>query len=281
MATHTITVDGCTIHYHEFGPSSAPAVVLSHGATLDQNSWREQISVLKKRYRVITWDMRGHGASRPANSEITFTRIAEDLRALLDHLAIERAVLVGLSLGSFASQEFGYRYPERVAALASIGATSLTDTRLSGLMRWAMSVSDIILKLYPYGLLVRATQRAALTAPARAYIAATLSRMTKSEYLAAWSAVQTSLRAEPDYREPFPLLISVGAKDDIGVTRRSAIEWGRERPEADFHLMPQAGHCANQDNPAYMNSVLLDFLARHWPGIEPARNQPISTDPRR
>lgn len=259
----TLEVEGCTLHFTQHGPRDALPVIVSHGATLDHKSWSHQLPVLAAQYHVITWDMRGHGASRPAGTDITLARLAEDLRALLDHLGIEKAALVGLSLGSFASQEFGYCYPERVAALASLDATSLTDTKLTGFMRWAMSISHIILRLYPYPMLVRATQRAAITPEARAYIEATVSQLSKAEYMGAWSAVQTGLRREPDYREPFPLLIAVGKKDDIGVTRRSAIEWGRDRPDAEFHVIPEAGHCANQDNPDYVNRMLIDFLAQH------------------
>lgn len=269
-ATETLDVDGCTLHFTQHGALDAPPVVMSHGATLDRESWAHQIPALARSYRVIAWDMRGNGDSRPPGRESTFTRLAEDLRALLDHLGIERAALIGLSLGSFASQEFGYRYPDRVAALASLGATSLTHTRLSGFMRWALSVSHIVLWLYPYRRLIRATARgAALNADVRAYIEASVSRLSKAEYVGVLSAVQTGLRQEPDYREPFPLLIAVGEKDTVGVTRRAAIEWGRDRPEAEFHLIPDAGHCANQDNPGYVNRMLIDFLARHWPGTSP------------
>lgn len=265
--SETLNVDGCTLRFTQHGPSDAPAVVLSHGATLDRGSWAHQIPVLAKHYRVIAWDMRGHGASRPAGTAITLTRLAKDMRALLDHLGIEKAALIGLSLGSFASQEFGYRYPERVAALASLDATSLTATRLSGFMQWAMSVSHLVLWLYPYGLLVRQTaESSALMPEARAYIETAVSQLSKAEYIDIWSAVQTGLRQEPDYREPFPLLIAVGEKDDVGVTRRSSIEWSRDRPEAEFHLIAAAGHCSNQDNPDYVNRMLIDFLGRHWPG---------------
>jgi 3-oxoadipate enol-lactonase len=262
----TFAVEGCTIHFVQHGPPEAPVVVLSHGATLDRESWAQQIPVLAERYRVIAWDMRGHGQSRPAGGEITLERLAEDLRGLLDHLGIDRVALVGLSLGSYASQEFGSRHPERVAALASLDATSVTDTRMSGAMRWAMSVSHIALWLYPYRMLVRATaQGAAVTPEARAYIERTVSRLSKREYIATWAAVQTGLRQEPDYREPFPLLIAAGEKDDIGITRSGAVAWGEARPEAVFHMIPGAGHCANQDNPGYVNAMLLDFLAAHWP----------------
>ena len=260
---HMLSVDGCTLHHRIDGQPEAPPVLLSHGATLDGASWAAQIPVLAQHYRVISWDMRGHGRSLPLHGNLTFGRCAEDMRALLDHLGIERCGFVGLSLGSFVSQEFGFRYPSRVRALASIGATSLTGLRMSWVMRFAMRHSGRIMRLLPFSLLVWITANGAAIRPeVQDYIRRTVSKMDKDRYLAIWSAVQTGLRDAPDYHEPFPLMIAVGSQDNVGVTRKGAFAWQEARPKATFHVIPEAGHCANQDNPKETNRILLEFLAR-------------------
>lgn len=80
--------------YHDAG--TGDPVILLHGGFLDHRMWDEQIPVLESRYRVVAPDARGHGAS--ANASRPF-RHADDLAALLFHLDIGPAVIVGLSMG--------------------------------------------------------------------------------------------------------------------------------------------------------------------------------------
>lgn len=63
---------------------------------------------------------------------------------------------------------------------------------------------------------------------------------------------------------PNPLLIAVGDSDKVGTTRASSRDWARERPDADFKVIPQAGHCANQDDPQFTNRTWAGF-SRHTP----------------
>lgn len=262
----TLMVDGCHLHYQTYGPADAPPVLLTHGATLDGESWAAQIPALSRDYRVICWDLRGHGRSLPLRGDLTLARCAEDMRALLDHLGVERAALVGLSLGSYVSQEFGFRYPQRVTALASIGATSLTGLGLSRFMRWGLRHSDRLMRILPFSLLVRSIVRGTAIRPeVQDYVRRRFTHLDKAQLLAIWSAVQTGIRDIPDYREAFPLLIAAGARDDIGAVRSGARAWHEQRPGSTFRLIDGASHCANQDNPEDTNAMLLDFLAQSHP----------------
>lgn len=264
---HTLFVDGCTLHFWTHGPEDAPVVVLSHGATLDHESWAPQVPALSQHYRVITWDMRGQGLSLPLEGKFTMERGAKDLLAILDHLGIKKAALVGLSLGSYVSQRFLHDYPERVAALASFDATSLTSFVMSPFMRWMLSISDIILNLYPEKTLVETIAKGSAMEPAtRDYIRRVVGRLDKRTIIDIWSAVQTGLAHDPNYREPVPLMIAIGEKDTVGLTAKGALEWAGLRPEARYEVILGAGHCANQDNPDYATRILLEFLGAHWPG---------------
>jgi pimeloyl-ACP methyl ester carboxylesterase len=110
-------VNGTRLYYETAG--RGPAVVLIHGGLNDSRLWDEQMKPLSKRFRVVRYDLRGFGRSNAEPVEFWPT---EDLRALLDFLKIERATLVGLSLGGIVAADFALEHPERVERLVFVGA---------------------------------------------------------------------------------------------------------------------------------------------------------------
>lgn len=253
--------EDCTLHYWISGPDDAPALVFSHGATLDNQSWAVQADALAETHRVIRWDLRGHGLSRPSSGAHSIDRFAADLIALLDHLGIGQAVLVGLSLGGYVSQAVAHDHPERVAALAVFDATNLYDTPLSGFMTAMMAQSSLLIGLFPWRRLIEMTARqSAVTPEAQDYIRQVVSQLTKPEYIAIWGAVQTGLRRDTDYRFGGPTLLAMGDRDKVGVVDAGMRHWAKRWPGARFEIVPGAGHCSNQDNPEFVTQVLRDFL---------------------
>ena len=99
-----------------WGSPTAPAMVLLHGASANGGTWREFAPRFADRWHVIAPDQRGHGRS-PHAETYSFDLVADDLHGLLDASGIERAVLVGHSMGGVAAYRYAERHPERVAAL--------------------------------------------------------------------------------------------------------------------------------------------------------------------
>ena len=115
VAAETAVVNGVRMHYEEHGRGEA--VLFLHGFSLDSRMWNHQLGLAKK-YRVVVADMRFHGRSdAPEGSTATPAEAADDIRALLDHLKVRRAHLVGLSMGTGYAVESALRYPERVLSL--------------------------------------------------------------------------------------------------------------------------------------------------------------------
>ena len=110
-------LNGIEIDYEASG--AGPVVLLSHGYSATRRMWDDQHRALGDRYRVISWSMRGHGATEsPADparysAELTIA----DMKALLGHLGVERAVIGGLSLGGYASLGFALEHPGMTRAL--------------------------------------------------------------------------------------------------------------------------------------------------------------------
>jgi pimeloyl-ACP methyl ester carboxylesterase len=114
---------GVSIHYEVHGPrdnsNTAPPILLSHGYGATMRMWDGQVAAFADRYRLILWDMRGHGESGDPRGPAAYSHALTvgDMAAVLDACDIERAVIAGLSLGGVMSLAFHLAHPERVQAL--------------------------------------------------------------------------------------------------------------------------------------------------------------------
>ncbi len=108
---------GVVIHYEVHG--QGPAILLSHGYSATCRMWDGQITALKDRYRVIVWDMRGHGQSDYPADAAAYSEAAtvEDMAAILRSCGEPRAVIGGLSLGGYMSLAFHRAHPDMTRAL--------------------------------------------------------------------------------------------------------------------------------------------------------------------
>ena len=113
-------INGQWIHYKDTGGDLWP-VVLAHGLLMDCEMFSPQIEARNPDCRVITWDARCHGQTETSIDPFTFWDLADDLRGLLDHLGIERAVVGGAGQGGHVALRFALVYPERVTALVLLG----------------------------------------------------------------------------------------------------------------------------------------------------------------
>lgn len=251
---------GCAIHLWSIGPHDRPLVIFTHGAWLDHTEWAALVPLLAHRYRVVLWDVRAHGCSRPTAIPFTIRAAANDLVAILDHLGADEATLVGHSMGGNISQEVVFLYPERVNALVLLGCTCNT-LPLSRLDRFWLRVGMPLLHLYPRTLLIEQSARAGAIIPGvQAYLAAAFAKLTRTELVAILSATTDCLHEESGYRIAHPLLLAHGAQDGTGNIRRIAPLWAAREPHCRYEVIPDAGHTANLDNPAYFDALLLDFL---------------------
>src|SRR6266545_6815522 len=109
--------DGVAIHYEVHG--QGPTILLSHGYSATCRMWDGQIAALKDRYRVIVWDMRGHGQSDSPADPGAYSEAAtvEDMAAILRACGVQRAVIGGLSLGGYMSLAFHAAHPGMTRAL--------------------------------------------------------------------------------------------------------------------------------------------------------------------
>ena len=105
--------------YFEDSGGGGPPILLSHGFGASTEMWSGQVENFRNRYRLITWDMRGHGRTECPDDLGLYSQnnTVDDMAAVLDHLGVERAIIGGHSLGGFMSLVFNVLYPGRVMAL--------------------------------------------------------------------------------------------------------------------------------------------------------------------
>jgi 3-oxoadipate enol-lactonase len=265
MKKHFAQINGYRLSFASIGADSAPAVVLSHALATRAEVWGYQLPLLSRHFRVILYDLRGHGESEASGDNWSLEELANDIVKLLDHLSIARAALVGLSLGGMIGQVLALTAPERLSALAlcSTGSEAneamqanferrIEAVRLKGmesqveptLARW---FSTEFLRSAPQttawiGDLIRTTSPDGFIGCCRA-----LQKLNVTERLKQIKVPTLLIPGEKDLS--FPPRVSEAMRERIGGSR--------------LEILKGAAHLGVVEEAHRFNEILLPFLAEH------------------
>lgn len=249
----TAQINGFEIGYDESG--SGQAVLFTHGYQASRAMWAPQREALEAGHRPVTWDLRGHGESGIDDDPSRYSQelMLGDMLGLLDHLSIDKAVLVGHSLGGFASLLFHLRHPERVTALVLFGSgPGFRDPEARG--KWNEMAGRFANSIETKGLEI--LKRAGLE------VSGAKHRSPKALAHAARGMLAQSDSAVMDAISEIgvPALVIVGADDKqfIGSSEYMA----KKIPGADLVKIEGGGHAVNMEQPAAFNEALLSFLGK-------------------
>jgi 3-oxoadipate enol-lactonase len=250
----------CSIHYWTGGKMDAPLVVFTHGATVDHHEWDATLPLVGEQFRILTWDVRGHGLSRPAR--FVLAEAVDDLLALLDQLGVEQAIFVGHSMGGNLGQELVFHHPERVTAMVFLDCT-WNFQKLTSFEESLMKMAEPMFRMHPYkALLLESLMATASNRAGRALLRRSMESLTKDEFIQIMMATSLCLHYEPGYKIGKPLLMMVGDRDMTGNIRKAMPLWAKQEPDCEFVVIPKAKHAANLDQPEIFHRTLLDFLQR-------------------
>jgi 3-oxoadipate enol-lactonase len=259
-------VNEVEIHYIDVGDSDALPIVLIHGFPFSHEMWAPQIAFLEKRFRVVAYDLRGHGKSGVGDGQYTLEFFVDDLVGLLDYLEIEKAALCGLSMGGYIALRFAERNPERLLALILADTQAKADSNDAKLRRAAAikSVKTNGVKAYADSFVksVFAPQ----TFASKSDVVEAIKRIIRSNSSLGICGALLALLSRTETTEALPgikvpTLILVGEQDAL--TPPSASQEMHTRiPNSEIHLILNAAHMSNLENSGVFNKYLLDFLER-------------------
>jgi 3-oxoadipate enol-lactonase len=134
MKREFATINNCKIAYILHGSDRLPVVVLSHALATRSEIWGYQLPLLASRFRVLTYDVRGHGMSDAVGDPYTLTLLASDVAGLLEYLNIAQVAFVGLSIGGMIAQQFALSYPRKLWALVLCSTGSVMDDNAKAIL---------------------------------------------------------------------------------------------------------------------------------------------------
>lgn len=257
--------DGATLAYEDVGEGQP--VVFLHGFPLDHSMWAPQLRALAAMARCIAPDLRGLGESRgdSRGDSPSMERHADDVAALLDALAIPRAVVVGLSMGGYVALALWRRHRARVGALALVDTRAGADgdearEKRHQLIALARAEGSAAVAERQLAGLVGKTTRAERPAVVEA-LRATMTRAPVEGIVGALEAMlarpdSTPLLATIDV----PTLVVVG-DEDIVTPPKEARAMAAQIPGARLEVVPGAGHMSNLERPEAFTAVLRGWLA--------------------
>ena len=243
--------EGVKLYYEAHG--EGPALILTHGYSATSQMWAGQIDALAPHFKVVTWDMRGHGQSDYPDDQAAYSEEATvaDMAALLDAVGAKEAVVGGLSLGGYMSLAFHATHRDRTRALLIIdtGPGYKNDQAREG---WNANAIRRAERYEADGLgdLSKASAEVRL---ARHRDASGLARAARGMLTQKNARVIESLPAVA-----VPSLVVVGADDTPFLAASDYM--AAKIPGAQKVVIPGAGHSANIDQPALFNAALLGFL---------------------
>ncbi|HEU5424976.1 MAG TPA: alpha/beta hydrolase [Nitrolancea sp.] len=274
-------VNGVDIFYEEAG--AGPPVVFSHEFAGDAQSWAPQVHAFSRLYRCLTYNHRGFPPSSVPDDPAAYSQdlLVEDLRGLLDTLGIERAHLVGLSMGGNVVLNFALRYPERCHGVVVAGCGAGTTNR----ERFERDIEQIVDILATRGMAAFAEtySQGATRLPFRRKdpagwqvfrerLAEHSARGMMLTQLGVQRLRPTVYQLEEHLRQlRVPALILIGDEDEPCVD--PAVFMKRVIPSAGLVVIPQSGHTINLEEPARFNDAVLDFLRLVEAGRWPVRQQ--------
>lgn len=239
------------------------AVVFLHAFPLDGRMWQGQRSRISQRCRVIVPDLAGFGASEGVPLRPTLEAHVDDVAHLLDRLGIERATLVGLSMGGYIALAFAQRHPARLARLALADTKSTPDTAEG---KAAREQNIALAAREGTGALVERLLPKLLSTRASTEVAAYVRSLGASQPTGSVQSALAAMRDRPDTSPLLPTLrvpaaVIVGEADSITPVS-DARAMSSALPRAELTVIPDAGHLANLEAPGAFTAALERLLDR-------------------
>ena len=251
--------------YYESVGDGAPLLLIA-GLASDSLSWQPIVADLAARYRVITVDNRGAGRTTPQTAPTTIRAMADDCVALIEHLGLPSAHVLGHSMGGFVAQDCAIRYPDKVNALVLAATSSVNSRRNNDMFSdWASAFANgpdrkawfrnlfywiFSTRFFNDDAVVDAAIQYALAYP---YPQSAMAFQNQISAIAAFDS--TSALANIRTKT-----LVLGAACDLLFPLDECRKFARALPHAEFAAIEDAGHSIHVENPQAFVKHVIDFL---------------------
>jgi len=262
------TPDGTA--YELTGPEGAPVVALIHGLGLNREVWQWLEPVLSPQFRVLRYDIWGHGDSAAPPTNPTLRMLSEQLAGLLDHCGVKRAAMVGFSLGGMIARRLAQDHPARVTALAILHSphrrsaaaqaavlARVAEARLAGP---AATIEAALVRWFTDG--CRAANPALMDL-VRRWVLANDPAVYPGIYQILADGTEEIVAPNPPIA--CPALVITG-DEDYGNGPEMTRAIAAEIAGAQSLILPGLRHMALAERPEAVNLPVLEFLRRHLVG---------------
>lgn len=235
-------INGVKIWYAMFGRGEP--VILLHGGLANANYWGHQVRALQRHYQVIVMESRGHGRSSRNQEPYGYDLMASDVVALLDHLKIRKAAIVGWSDGAIIGLDIAMKHPERVSRLFAFAANSDPS-----------GVADIASSEVFNAYIARAGEEYKRLSPTPTEYKSFVAEITKMwESQPKWTASDLATIKVPTW--------IVDGDHDEAIKRDNTEFMAANIPGAGLLIQPQVSHFSFLQDPEQFNDDVLRFLGR-------------------
>ena len=255
-------VNGVVIHHAVRGPADGPVIVFSNSLGTDFRIWDAVAAAFENDHRLVLYDKRGHGLSEATPAPYALTDHVSDLAALLDHLGVERATIVGLSVGGMIAQGLAALRPDLVERLVlsdtahKIGTDDLWNARIDTVTKSGIgAMSDQIMERW-FTPAYRDPSN-----PDFVGYTAMLTRTTVDGYAGTCAALRDADLTESTRALKIPVLCIVGDQDgstppDLVRSTADLIDGSR------FEIVKDAGHLPCIEQPDATAKLIREFLSK-------------------
>ena len=257
--------NGIETNYELHGKEGAPWLVLSHSLACSVRMWDPQIAALKGSYRILAYDTRGHGASEAPKGAYTLEMLADDLKALLDHVGAKNPHYCGLSMGGMIGQTFALKYPGVFRTLMLADTSSGFPAQVWPLWQERIRIAE------EKGMapLVQPTLERWFTEAFRqshpqpvAGIAKLIASTPVAGYVGCCHAIPKINLTARLKEIKAPILVICGDKDP-GTPPAMSEAIRDNAPGSKLVMIPDAAHLSNLEQPAAFTQAMQDFIAAH------------------
>jgi len=241
------------------GTGEKPWLLLSNSLAADMSMWNDQIDLLTRTHRVIRYDTRGHGQSDLPEGAYDFPMLVGDMVAILDHLNVKCADVMGLSLGGMTAIGLGLAHPDRVNRLVICDAradapapfVSSWDDRIAAINTNGMQaiVAGTLARWFTSACPTTVTERAAamiISTPPTGYIGCAHA-LKSLDYLKNLGQMQ-------------PSVLYICGAEDLGAPKEAMAAMAAATPGARLTVLPGLAHIPNMESPAVFGAALADWL---------------------